>query len=199
MRTALRAPVRTNAHPAAPGQRRRVVAMAVLLLPLVVLVCSTAQEGATVDSSLTQTVAQDRMVELLASSLAGLPATASLDVVNPRAPQNPFQSSQTAPCDDNDTTSSGPVNVTLYRWAVDGTPPRTVGDVATVSATWTAAGWSVQTRPDGSAVATTPDGYTLRASKNDGGDFAIIAGSPCFPRQNTGGLSAPKIITRPAG
>lgn len=144
-----------------------VVATVVVLVTLVG--CSTPTKGATVDTKLTQTAAQTRMVELLAGSLAGFPATASLDVRNPRAPQNPFPPSQSAPCDDNDNTSSGPVNVALYRWVVDGTPPRPIGDVATVAASWSAAGWSVESRSDGSAVTTTPDGYTLDASDQQSG------------------------------
>lgn len=194
MITAPRAP-----HPERPRTHRRLAALVALALPLIVLACSTPQEGATVDSSLTQTAAQTRMVELLASSLSALPATASLDVTSPRAPQNPLQTTTTAPCNDDDTTSSGPVNLGMSRWAVDGNPPQPVGAVASVTAVWSAAGWSVDTRSDGSAVTTTPDGYTLTAQTSVQGDLSIGAGSPCFPRENTGGPSAPKVIARPAG
>lgn len=182
-----------------PTRWRHLSGVAATVIVLVTLVgCSTPTKGATVDTALTQTAAQTRMVELLAGSLVGFPATASLDVANPRAPQNPFQTRTTAPCNDNDTTSSGPVNLGMSRWVVDGTPPHPAGDVATVAATWSAAGWSVQSRSDGSAVATTGDGYTLDASTSKQGDLNIAAGSPCFPRPTTAGPSAPAVIPHPA-
>ena len=86
----------------------------------------------------------------------------------------------------------------LYRWVVDGTPPRPIGDVATVAASWSAAGWSVESRSDGSAVTTTPDGYTLDASTSSQGNLSIVAGSPCVAKENTGGPAAPAVIPHPA-
>ncbi len=153
------------------------------------------------DPSFTESAAQDRLVALAKDTLGTLPVGTELTRDNPTLGRTPrFRTSRTLPCDDNDQTGAGPVNLQFERWVQGTLPEQANGHLDAALALWKGRGWSV--RDDGKPSlrqvrAFTDDGYALTLYSNDIGYLTLAGSSPCFPRANTGaGTPLPATILR---
>jgi len=107
------------------------------------------------------------------------------------------------PCDDNDQSGTGPVDLRFARWLQGTRPEQASGYVDTVTAAWKARGWDTDDNANPGirrVRATTGDGYTLIMTVNDMGYLSLAGSSPCFPRANAEpGTPMPATILHPQG
>lgn len=140
------------------------------------------------DTSLTEAGTQARMFDYFTATLAALPAGISLAQAAPIPNLEDQEPGITVPCDDNDQTDTGPINLQVGFW-VHGVPvgEEDVTFEAFVDA-FTAQGWSPVRDSSSLTIvrAYTPDGYALIAQLNPVGGLSLTGSSPCFPKANEG-------------
>jgi hypothetical protein len=166
--------------------------------------CGSDKGATTVDQSLSESKARDRINTYLAETLKALPPSVGLSL----APDNPNLASLgpkaaiVVPCTDGAPTEGTPLQSQISYWLV-GVPAGQGQEYFTrIHTIWTQRGWKLNPHSDARwATVLTPDGYSLTvqdAGKGDG-SLSITAGSPCFPASAKGGASPqPTAIPHPA-
>jgi hypothetical protein len=184
-------------------QRRSHLAVLAALLVLLAA-CGSTNKGATVETSLNTEIAQGRILEYFAQTLAALPPQASLSLNHPTpGPGGEFSLAYTVPCDDNDQTNTGPVNLQLRLW-MHGIP-KGQGDAyfEMISKEFAARGWSPKPGTAGPSRIVrgyTKDGYAVIAQLNAEGDINLAGSTPCFPKANDqSSVPPPTTVAHPAG
>lgn len=107
----------------------------------------------------------------------------------------------TVPCDDNDQTNTGPVNLQLDYW-VHGIPEGDgIAYFESVSKAFADKGWSPQRDIRGGQRIVrgyTTNGYALIAHLNVNGELSLTSSSPCFPKTNDHSTTPqPSVIQHP--
>ncbi|CCQ14461.1 putative nucleoside-diphosphate-sugar epimerase [Rhodococcus sp. AW25M09] len=152
-----------------------------IALTCVLLTVGCSQNGADVDSTLTQEQAQARTVGVLGRSLSVLREGARLDVDDPDFPQSSLPTGGFAPCYTDNTIVDGPHRFSAGYWVVLGGEGR--HDLDLLLSSWAEWGWTVEdASKDGgtSATARTPDQYVVDALLSTDGGLSLGGSSPCF-------------------
>ncbi len=149
--------------------------------------CSATNPGASVQPSITKEAAQVRILEYFADTLTVLPAQATLSWESPTPGSDSLGPGITVPCNDNDQTDTGAVNLQLDYW-IHGMPKGDgINYFESVSKVFADKGWSPQRDirgPQRIVRGYTNDGYSLIAQLNVHGDLSLTGSSPCFPKAN---------------
>ncbi len=177
---------------------RLLLALAALLA--VTTACSSTEQGASMDTSLTKGTAQARIFEHFTEVLATLPEQINLSTREPSPGMGEQDPGITVPCDDNDQMSTGPVNLQVSLW-IHGIPSGAdnVAYFEMISRGFDSLGWSLQRDirgPQRIVRGFTRDGYALVAQLNPVGGMSLSGSSPCFPRSNAS-ASVPQPSTVP--
>jgi len=177
-------------------------AVALLVLVTVLSACGSTK-GKQMDPEFTATAAQTQLLELFSQTLALLPAETSLSLERSSPKLQSHDLGVSAPCDDNDQTGKGPVNLSIAYW-VHGVPQGVERKyVDMVAAGWAEKGWSP--RDDGGAQSRIVRGYPLRGyaviiQVNPVGGVSLTGSSPCFPFANVNVTTPqPRTVPHPAG
>jgi len=177
----------------------RTVRVAVAAAVALCAACSSPEE-ANVDETLTEAAASEHLVGYFTETLSALPEGVVLRRTHPQSPTGAPLPGGVTPCDDNDTTATGPVFLTLGYW-VDAAGAPTATSFDTIATYWDGRGWPLTDRSAGGSrttVATLPDGYRINVHDNGRGGLSVSGVSPCFPRENASrGDSQPAVIERP--
>lgn len=188
------------------SQRRSLIILGVLAVMVSVAMWGCAilfPKGSQMDSSLTQDIAEQRVLDYLTDSLAILPPGTTLSRSYSGSTTRGFGSGGVGPCDDGNLIKDGPVAFSVQYW-VDGVPPgQGLTYFESLAVGWRDKGWSLSGREQfehrllrGGA----PDGFAISASLNRDGDLSLIGTSPCFPRENSSGVGrveTPETIAHP--
>jgi hypothetical protein len=137
-----------------------------------------------VDPNLTQAVVQRQITDYLTQVLGVLPAQLTLSQASPTPGKDPFDPNIAVPCDDNDQTATGPLNVQDSYWVHGMGDGQQQATLDAISAAFTEKGWTVTNDNNGSIRGFTPDGYALIADLNTVGELSLSGSTPCFPRAN---------------
>ncbi len=149
--------------------------------------CSTNNTGESGENSINKEIAQARTLEYFTVTLAGLPAHATLSLENPTPGSDPLYPGITVPCDDNDQTDTGPVNLQVGYWVHGIATGQEVSYFDMIAQVFNANGWSPQLDVRGTQRnlrGYTRDGYALIAQLNIVGELSLTGSSPCFPKAN---------------
>ncbi|MBO0853409.1 MAG: hypothetical protein J2P18_06535 [Nocardia sp.] len=118
-------------------------------------------KGAQVDTSLTETIARERITTYLLETLAAMPPGVGLSWI----PDNPDlgtagpASAGTVPCNDRDTETGGPEEVQISYWVTGVPPGQDARYFDLMRNFWTSRGWDANPDPGehGAAVLTPMD------------------------------------------
>lgn len=138
-----------------------------------------------INPELTQAIVQAQVTQYFHQALGEVPAGLSLSYAAPIKNLQDLDPSATVPCDDNDQTATGPLNVQDGYWVhgiVDGQQQATLDRFGSAFSTL---GWRVSNDNNGTIRGVTPDGYALIADLNTVGSMSLSGSTPCFPRANT--------------
>lgn len=150
----------------------------------------TALKGNDVDTTLTEETARAELIDYFRNTLEKLPMGVSL-ALEPAAPGDTaaYNAGTVAPCDDNDQSGSGLVNLGLIYW-VHGVKTTENSDYFhKIVQIWRDWNWSIDEDATSGFLrgrASGPDDYTVTVVDNSRGGLAIMGSSPCFPRTATG-------------
>lgn len=149
------------------------------------------------DTTLTESVAQARLIDLMTAVLGRLPGSTSLVRSRPDDPSGSALSPMgTVPCDDSDKSGTGPVNVQGDFWVVESSSADGAALFASTSQAFSDLGWS-STRDRDVVRATTSDGYLVDVELSPQGWVSIGGSTPCFPKAGSGASSPPDTIPHP--
>jgi hypothetical protein len=164
---------------------------------------ATSRTAPALDTTLTRDGAQAQMFAPFTEVLSRIPAALSLAQTPPRPTQGGQEAGITVPCNDDNTVTTGPLNLQVAFW-VQGvaTGGETDAYRALVQA-FADVGWSTVPDENGPSEITrayTPDGYAIIVQLNSVGGLSLTGSSPCFPAANdTTTAPQPTAIPHPAG
>lgn len=137
------------------------------------------------DTSLTARSAQQRVYELMADTLRGLPDGVVLSKTPASQQLGTFDNVYpiAVPCWDGNVQTEGPHYVRTAYWVV-GVPPGASREYFdSIKSVWQDRGWHEKDSSQRVFIAQTNDGYTMQLKDADKGDgsLSITGSSPCFP------------------
>jgi hypothetical protein len=140
-----------------------------------------------VETNLTRDAAQAAMFTHFTEVLRRVPTALSLAQAAPKPNLAVQENGITVPCQDNNTTGTGPLNLQVAFWVQGITTDGETDAYQALVQSFTDAGWSTvpdPAYPEEVTRAYTPDGYALIAQLNSVGGLSLTGSSPCFPAAN---------------